>query len=103
MKVFLSIVGAILAFLMLVVGLNFFGLANYSFFAPKYEAARREVFENTQSYQQGSIRDFDNLYLAYTRAKSEDEKAIILETLRHRTAGVQEGNIPARIRLLLNK
>lgn len=95
--------GFILLVLGVIIGLSFFGLMNYQFFAPKYEAARRQVFENTQSYQQGSIRDFDNLYLAYVQAKTDDEKAIILETLRHRTAGVQPDNIPLRVRALLNQ
>jgi hypothetical protein len=103
MREFLAVIGIMAAILLVVVGLNFFGLANYQFFTPKYEAARREVFENTQSYQQGSIRDFDNLYLAYVQAKSEDEKAVILDTLRHRTAGVQPDNIPPRVRSLLGQ
>ncbi len=103
MRVFLAFIGIGAFGLLCIVGLQFFGLMNYQFFAPKYEAARREVFENTQSYQQGSIRDFDNLYLAYVQAKSEDEKAVILDTLRHRAAGVQLDNIPPRVRALLGQ
>ncbi len=105
MKEFFVAIGIVAAIVLFVVvatiGGNALGLWNYQFFAPKYEAARRQVFENTQSYQQGSIRDFDNLYLAYTQAKTDDEKAVILDTLRHRTAGVQPDNIPPRVRALL--
>jgi len=101
MRIFLSIAAFLILFPATIFALNYMGLINYQFFAPKYEAARREVFENTQSYQQGSVRDFDNLYLAYVQAKSEGEKAVILDTLRHRTAGVQHDSIPPRVRALL--
>lgn len=92
---------AIAAFLFFV--LQTAGLANYRFFAPKFEDARRQVFEGTQSYHQGSIRDFDNLLLAYTQAKTDDEKAILVETMRHRAAGVEADTIPPRVRALINQ
>ena len=103
MREFFIFVSIVAFGLLCIVSLQFFGLINYQFFAPKYEAVRRQVFENTQSYQQGSMRDFDNLYLAYVQAKSEDEKAVIIDTLRHRTAGVQPDNIPPRVRALLGE
>ena len=103
MKEIFAIIAVVLAFLALIFVLQEFDLITYQFFAPKYEAARREVFENTQSYCQGSIRDFDNLYLQYTQSKSDDEKAVLVDTLRHRVSGVQPACIPPRIRALLGQ
>lgn len=82
--------------------LNAVGLVNYQFFAPKYENARREVFENTKSYRDGSRRDFDNLYLAYKTAKSDDEKAAVLSIIRERASTAPEDVVPAEIKQLLN-
>ena len=38
-----------------------FDFGSYKFWAPKYEDARREVFENTKSYRDGSRRDLDKV------------------------------------------
>ena len=102
MKEFVVCLAIFLLILVLGVGLNFFGLANYQFFAPKYENARREVYENTKSYRDGSRRDFDNLYLAYKSAKSDDEKAAILSVIRERAAGAPPEVVPAEIYQLLH-
>lgn len=102
MKDLLYLFGIIILFGIAIIAIQYAGLENYKFFAPKYEDGRRETFEGTQSYHQGSIRDFDNLLLAYGEAKSDDEKAIIVETMRHRAAGVESSSIPPRVRTLIN-
>jgi hypothetical protein len=82
----LSLIGLI-ATSFIVFVLQYAGLLNYQFFAPKYEAVRREVWENTPSYYAGTRRDFDSLILQYKLAKTAEEKAAIVAILRHRAAG----------------
>ena len=43
-------------------GLQYLGLINYKFFAPKYQKAQREVFENTQSFTDGKRQDLIKYY-----------------------------------------
>lgn len=77
MKIALSIIGGLIAFVLLIFGLSYAGLIHYQFFAPKYENARRKVFENTQSYVQGKIQDLSNYKLQYEQAKDSDSKQAI--------------------------
>ena len=96
---------AVLAAIALVVGfviaMQLASLENYKFFGPKFEDARRNVFEETKSYQDGLRRDFDNLYLQYEEAKDPDEKSAILSVIRHRAEGVNPDFLPTSIRNLL--
>ena len=62
--------------------LKFVGLFEYQFFAPKYENARREVFENTQSYVEGKRQDLIRYRLQYNQAPSTENKNAIKSTIR---------------------
>ena len=61
------------------------------------EVDRRNV-EHSQAYREGLRRDFDELILAYSRAKSDDERAVILSTLRHRVQGAPPEAVPADVK-----
>ena len=58
----------------------------------------RRNFERSQSYREGLRRDFDELKLAYARAKSDDERAVILSTMRHRAAGAPPEAVPSDVK-----
>lgn len=77
MKTFIATVGVIVAFLALIFGLNYFGLVNYQFFAPKYENARRETFENTQSYVEWKRQELVKYHYEFIRAKDTQDKEAI--------------------------
>jgi hypothetical protein len=64
-------------------GNNFF---MYRFFAPKQEAVRREVFENTKSYNEGMAQEIMQAEIDYAKA-DKDGKAAIRSVVNHRTAG----------------
>jgi hypothetical protein len=96
-----AILGIFLFIAALAFGLNAVGFINYSFWAPKQEQVRREVFENTKSYRDGLRRDFDNLYLSYETEKDPDARAAVLSIIRHRAEGVDPDLLPDNIRNLL--
>lgn len=62
--------------LALVFGLNYFGLVNFRFFAPKYENARREVYENTQSYVEGKRQSITKYYDEWRKSDADEKSAI---------------------------
>ena len=105
MKEFLAAIGTVLTIVAIIAaatfGANYFGLVNYKFFGPQYEGARRQVFEETKSYRDGTRRDFDNLHLQYLAADSDEQKAAILATIRHRASGVPPELVPQEIKDLL--
>jgi hypothetical protein len=64
----------------------------YQFYAPKYEQARRQTFEQSRAFNEGMAQDLDQLRIEYTKAKTKDEKDVIKSTVLHRTAGYDMSN-----------
>jgi len=57
----------------------------YSYWAPKQEAVRREVFEQTKSYNQGMIQELQNMQFEYIKADPSHQKAL-RSIILHRAA-----------------
>ena len=75
---------------------------SFLFWEPKFEDARRQVFENTKSFRDGSSRDLDNLRVAYMQAKTPEEKAVIKDTIRHRVFGIPPEQVSPSIQQIIN-
>ncbi len=58
----------------------------------------RRNFERSQGYREGLRRDFDELMLQYAKARSDDERTVVLSTLRHRVAGAPPEAVPADVK-----
>lgn len=76
MKTFLYGVLGFVGILALVFGLSYFGLVNFIFFATKYENAKREVYENTQSFIEGKRQSVTKYYDQWRKAGSIEKNAI---------------------------
>ena len=60
---------------------NLFGFYSFKFFTPKIEQVRYDTFKQSQAYNDGMIRDLENLRLEYMQANSDQRvamKAIII-------------------------
>lgn len=104
MKDALKMIGgffAILFFLFLVgwvvQGNEFF---MYKFFAPKQEAVRRQVFEETKSYRQGMIQELQNMQMEYAKATPSQRDAIA-SIILHRAADFPEADMPSDLRTFI--
>lgn len=82
----------------LLIGAPFLGLWSYSYFAPKYEAARRNVFEESKSYKHGTTRDLQNLMLEYRKATNEGHKQALKATILHRIAAFPVEDLTPELR-----
>lgn len=73
-------IGVGLFIVLLTVGfvLTGYDYANYKFWAPKYENARRQVFENTQSYVEGKVGYLTQLRYQYETDPRPELKILIL-------------------------
>lgn len=53
---------------------NGMGLVSYKFFGPKWENAKRDVFENTNAFVKGKLSDTNRHMLEYKLAKDVDTR-----------------------------
>jgi hypothetical protein len=70
-------------------GLAYYDLAFTSFFAPKYENVRRKAFEQTKSFQTGSLQELENMQFEYIKA-DKAHKPALASLIRHRAAEIPE-------------
>lgn len=75
-------VGALTAIAWFVQGSDFF---LYKAFAPKYEAVRRETFEQSKAFNQGMVQELQNMQFEYVKADSA-HKAALASIIIHRSA-----------------
>lgn len=61
----------------------------------------RQNFEHSQAYREGLRRDFDELMLAHSKAKSDEERTVIMSTLRHRVQGAPPEAVPQDVKEFL--
>lgn len=85
---------AVLAFLFLVL----FGVwASYSYFAPKYVEVDNAVFKQSTQYNDGMIRDLEELQMAYIKAEP-DQKAALKAVILHRFSVYPIEKLPPNLR-----
>lgn len=110
MKTTLKIIGAFIGILFLMFVVTFIiGFAAegqdfflYKFFAPKYEAVRRQTFEQTKSYTQGMSQDLDKMQMEYVNASPENKDALA-SIILHKLSGYDENNLSSSQRLFLDQ
>lgn len=94
MKSFLSALGTVALFIALVFGLNALGYINTAFFAPKYEAVRRDTMIQSRAYGEATTRELYRLKLQYQQAKTDDEKATVRAFALHESAAFDRDRLP---------
>lgn len=97
MKIAFAIMGGIAGVIALswaIEGNDFF---LYRFWAPRREAVRREVFENTKSYRQGMIQDLQSMQFEYVKSNPE-KRAALRSVILHRSADFPEADMPSDLR-----
>lgn len=102
MRAFLEVTGILVALVVLGFIINAIQFGSFSFWAPKFADAERKVFENTQAYNQGMVRDLENLQLQYESGTSE-QKLALKATILHRFAGYNENEFPPSLRAFYSK
>ena len=94
----LALVG-LFALTWLAMGNNFF---LYKFFAPKQEAVRRQVFEQSKAYNQGMIQELQNFYVEWAGA-TPTQKQAIEDVVRHRLSDFPNESIPNHLKGFVDK
>jgi hypothetical protein len=96
-----AMVGVIVGAIALIFGLTFLGYKSYEFFAPKYRAVDNQVFKQSEQYNDGMIRDLENLQIEYIGADAEKKQALRAIVL-HRFSVYPEDKLPPNLRNFYN-
>jgi len=88
--------------LLIMVGLTFLGYESYAYFAPKYRAVDNAVFKESEQYNDGMVRDLENLQLEYMNADASHKDALRAITL-HRFSVYPEDKMPPNLRNFYNE
>ena len=97
--VFLAVIVITIAISWVSMGNEFF---LYKVFAPKQEAVRREVYENTNSYNRGMAQDLVNMEAQYIVATDEQKLALGSLILR-RVADYDETKLKKETRAFISQ
>jgi len=82
-------------------GLSYLGYESYKFFAPKYRAVDNQVFKESEQYNDGMIRDLENLQMDYINA-DKDHKDALRAIVLHRFSVYPEDKLPPNLRNFYN-
>ena len=97
--------GTMVVILGVIVGLSWAltgnSLALYTYFAPRQEAVRRQVFEETKAYRQGMVQDLQNMQFQYAQATPVQQEALA-SIILHRAADVPDEILPQNLREFVN-
>ena len=99
--VFASVFG-IIAFILVIAGCSYLGWLSYDYFAPKYMATDNKVFHESQQYNDGMVRDLENLQMEYMNADA-DHKQALRAIILHRFSVYPEEKMPANLRNFYNQ
>jgi hypothetical protein len=101
MREFFLVLSAITSGIALLFGLTFLGYQMTDYFAPKYRAIDNKVFKESEQYNDGMVRDLENLQLEYINADKEHKDALRAIVL-HRFSVYPEDKMPPNLRNFYN-
>jgi hypothetical protein len=89
------------------VAAGLFGVASggyemYKFFAPKYRAVDNQVFKESEQYNDGMVRDLENLQMEYVNGDA-DKKQALRAIVLHRFSVYPQERMPANLRNFYNQ
>lgn len=76
MKEILSGIAMIVATIAILVGLSYIGYKSYELYKPRYVAVDNKVFHKSQQYNDGMLRDLENLQMEYIKADVNGKNAL---------------------------
>lgn len=97
LKAILIIIVGLFLIVALGFGIGMINLQSYNFFAPKYRAVENKVFKESEQYNDGMIRDLENLQMEYVNADA-DHKLALRAIVLHRFSVYDEDRLPYNLR-----
>jgi hypothetical protein len=101
MKVLLGWFIGIIILLAIIFGLNLFGFAQYSFFAPRMEAVRRDTMLQSRAYGEANTRELYRLKREYQGAKTDEERETVRAFALHEGDAMDKTRLPDDLKAFL--
>ena len=102
MKIALALILGVPLFLGGIFGLSYFGYWQYGFFAPRYEAVRRNQMLQSRAYSEGETHNLYRLKIQYEEAPSPEAKQTIVLAARHECEAMDRSRLPADLSAFCN-
>ena len=102
MREFFGTIGIVIVGAMLLFGISYGGYEMYAYFAPKYRAVDNAVFKQSEQYNDGMIRDLENLQMEYVKA-TDEQKGALKAIIMHRFSVYPEDKLPSNLRNFYNQ
>lgn len=102
-RVFVASAVGLVALCALGFGLSYFDYISMSFFAPRYEAVRRDVMIESRSYTEGTVRELYTMQRQYQSAKTDEERETIAAAARHEFSIFPKDRLPPDLRLFMSQ
>lgn len=93
MRSFLTAVLVFITVLLVIFGMTYCSYKTYEFFAPRYTAVDSKVYKESVQYNEGMIRDLENLKMQYIQA-DEAGKQALKPIIIHRFSVYDENRLP---------
>lgn len=100
MKDIFKIAAMVFGFIALIWAIAGNQLAMSAFFNPKFEQVRRETFEQSKAYQDGTLQEIRSMQFEYAKA-APNQKQMLGEIIKHKLAGFPEDKIPADLKVFV--
>ena len=101
-KVIGMVVVGIALFLAISIGIMGYDLFMYKFFGIKFENVRREIFEHSQSYNQGMKQELENMQFQIEQA-DDSHKTALAQIMRHRVSYYGYENLTPDLQRFVDK
>jgi hypothetical protein len=77
----------------------------YKVFAPRQEAVRRRVFEQSRAFNQGAIQELENMQFEYVKQTDSGAKAALGSIILHRASGynLNDQAVPMELRSFIER
>ena len=98
--IFAGITGIVVA-VGILFGISLLGFESYKFFAPKYRQVDNEVFKQSEQYNDGMVRDLENLQVEYINGDA-DKKQALRAIILHRFSVYPVDKLPVNLRNFYN-
>jgi hypothetical protein len=82
-------------------GLNYAGYLGTAFFAPKYEAVRRDTMIQSRAYSEASAREMYRFRREYQAAATDEQRAAVRAFALHEADGMDRSLLPADLQAFI--
>jgi hypothetical protein len=93
----MGVIGVIVLLLAVGFGIRYVALQSNTFFSPQERALENKVWKESEQYNDGMVRDLENLRMDYLKA-NDTQKDALKAVILHRFAGYNEDKLTPELR-----